>query len=157
MRPPDIAVLGGGLLGRCVAWRAAKAGASVAIYDAAGPDGERSAAWGAAGMIAPVSEAIGADPQIESIGRRSLALWPQWIGELPVPVFYRDCGTLLLWHREDEAEPRRIERVLAARGGQTCLRRISSAEIQKLDPVMGTRFQPPFISAVRRRLIIGPS
>src|ERR1700722_8520553 len=97
---PDITVVGGGLLGRCLAWRASKAGARVVLYDAASSDGEGSAAWVAAGMIAPVSEAIDAAPQIELIGRRSLTLWPQWLAELPVPVFYRHEGTLLLWHRE---------------------------------------------------------
>ena len=62
MTRPDICVVGGGLLGRCLAWRAAKAGAQVALYDAASSAGEGSAAWVAAGMIAPISEAIDAGP-----------------------------------------------------------------------------------------------
>jgi glycine oxidase len=89
---PDIAVVGGGLLGRSLAWRAAWAGARVALYDAAGSKGEDSAAWAAAGMIAPTAEAIDADVQIASMGRHSLTLWPQWLADLPVPVFYRDSG-----------------------------------------------------------------
>ena len=52
----DIAVVGGGLLGRSLAWRAARAGARVALYDAAGSKGEGSAGWAAAGMIAPTTE-----------------------------------------------------------------------------------------------------
>ena len=32
---PDIAVVGGGLLGRCLAWRASQTGARVVLYDAA--------------------------------------------------------------------------------------------------------------------------
>jgi glycine/D-amino acid oxidase-like deaminating enzyme len=40
----DISIVGGGLLGRCLAWRAAKAGARVVLYDAAGRQGEGSAA-----------------------------------------------------------------------------------------------------------------
>ena len=43
MTQPDIAVVGGGLLGRLLAWRATKAGLCVALYDAAGPTGEGSA------------------------------------------------------------------------------------------------------------------
>ena len=54
-------------------------------------------------------------PQIESMGRRSLDLWPRWLAELPVPVFYRNDGTLLLWHREDSAEAVRVEKLLALR------------------------------------------
>src|ERR1700679_2879089 len=115
MTQPDIAVVGGGLLGRCLAWRASTAGARVALYEAAGSDGEGSAAWVAAGMIAPTSEGADAGPQVESMGRRSLSLWPQWLAELPVPVFYRDSGSLLLWHREDAGEATRIQRALTLR------------------------------------------
>ena len=115
---PDLAIVGGGLLGRCLAWRASKAGARVVLYDAAGSRGEGSAAWAAAGMIAPTSEAIDAAPQIESMGRRSLSLWPQWLSELPVPVFYRGDGTLLLWHREDAGQAVRVQRALASRNAQ---------------------------------------
>jgi len=111
---PDIAVVGGGLLGRLLAWRAARHGLQVALYDAAGSQGEGSAAWAAAGMIAPAAETVDADAEIVAMGRHSLALWPQWLAELPHPVFYRDTGTLLLWHREDAGEARRFEGMLRA-------------------------------------------
>src|ERR1700730_19124067 len=97
-----------------MAWRAARAGARVALYDAAGRKGEDSAAWAAAGMIAPSAEAIDADVQIASMGRHSLTLWPQWLADLPVPVFYRDSGTILLWHREDSAEAVQAQQRLAS-------------------------------------------
>ena len=69
MTQPDIAVVGGGLLGRLLAWRATKAGLCVALYDAAGPTGQGSAAWVAAGMITPAAEAVDADPEIVAMGR----------------------------------------------------------------------------------------
>jgi glycine oxidase len=137
---PDVAVIGGGLLGRCLAWRASKAGARVALYEAAGSQGEGSAAWVAAGMIAPTSEAIDACPQIESMGKRSLSLWPQWLADLPVPVFYRTDGSLLLWHREDAGEAVRVQRVLASRGAQGDVKHIEGAELRELEPILGTRF-----------------
>jgi glycine oxidase len=137
---PDIAVVGGGLLGRCLAWRASKAGARVALYDAASSKGEGSAAWVAAGMIAPTSEAIDAGPEIESMGRRSLALWPQWLAELPVPVFYRDDGSLLLWHREDAGQAVRVQRALASRNAQGRLKHVAGAELDELEPALSTRF-----------------
>lgn len=34
MTMPDLAIVGGGLLGRCLAWRASREGARVALYDA---------------------------------------------------------------------------------------------------------------------------
>jgi glycine oxidase len=136
----DICVVGGGLLGRCLAWRASKAGARVVLYDAASSKGEGSAAWVAAGMIAPISEAIDAAAQVESLGRRSLELWPQWLAELPAPVFYRDDGTLLLWHREDSAEAVRVEKLLASRRLQGDVERIEGANLGELEPALGTRF-----------------
>ena len=140
MKRPDVAVVGGGILGRCLSWRASRAGAQVALYDAAGSRGEGSAAWVAAGMIAPTAEAIDADAQIQAMGRHSLALWPQWLAELPVPVFYRDNGTLLLWHGEDAAEALRVERVLASRHAQAHIKRVESARVDELEPVLGSRF-----------------
>jgi glycine oxidase len=137
---PDIAVVGGGLLGRCLAWRASAAGARVALYEAAGSDGEGSAAWVAAGMIAPTSEAVDAGPQIESMGTRSLSLWPQWLAELPVPVFYRHNGSLLLWHREDAGEAARVQGVLTSRHAQGHFKHVENAELGELEPALGTRF-----------------
>jgi glycine oxidase len=137
---PDIGIVGGGLLGRCVAWRASKAGARVALYDAAGSQGEGLAAWVAGGMIAPTSEAIDAGPQVEAMGRRSLSLWPQWLAELPVPVYYRDTGTVLVWHREDPGEAARVQRALASRHAQGHLKHVEGAELRELEPALGTRF-----------------
>ncbi len=135
MTRPDIAVVGGGLLGRCLAWRASRAGARVVLYDRASSRGEGSAAWVAAGMLAPTTEAMDADTQIASMGRHSLILWPRWLAELPVPVFYQENGTLLLWHREDAREAVRAQRMLASRHSQACVKRLESGR-----PALGTRF-----------------
>jgi len=138
---PDIAIVGGGLLGRLLAWRASKAGARVALYDAASSRGEGSAAWVAAGMITPSAEAVDADPEIAEMGRRSLSLWPQWLAELPESVFYRDDGTLLLWHREDAGEAHRFERLLATRVAQAHLVHVDAARLSELEPALDSRFQ----------------
>ena len=139
MTRPDLAIVGGGLLGRSLAWRAARAGARVALYDAAGRKGEDSAAWAAAGMIAPTAEAIDADVQIASMGRHSLTLWPQWLAELPIPVFYRDSGTILLWHREDSAEALRAQQKLAARLPQTGWKHLENSQLRELEPALNSR------------------
>ena len=140
MTRPDIAVVGGGLLGRCLAWRASRAGARVALYDAASSRGEDSAAWVAAGMIAPTTEAIDADSQIASMGEHSLSLWPRWLAELPLPVFYRDDGTLLLWHRENSGEAVRAQRILASRQSHASVKRLEGVQVGELEPCLGTRF-----------------
>jgi glycine oxidase len=137
---PDLAIVGGGLLGRSLAWRAARAGARVALYDAGSAQGENSAAWVAAGMIAPMTEAIDACGEIASMGMHSLSLWPRWLSELPVPVFFRDNGTLLLWHSENTQEALRAERRLPSSQTQMSIKRIGSAQIRKMEPALATRF-----------------
>jgi glycine oxidase len=137
---PDFAIVGGGLLGRCLAWRASRAGARVVLYDAASHQGENSAAWVAAGMIAPTTEAVYADPQIASMGMHSLSLWPQWLADLSLPVFYRDEGTLLLCHREHAGEAVRAQRILASRHLNAPIKHLEGAKAGELEPALGSRF-----------------
>ncbi len=140
MRRPDVAIVGGGLVGRCLAWRAARSGARVVLYDSASSRGINSAAWAAAGMIAPTTEAIDADVQIASMGNYSLRLWPQWLAELPMPVFYRNTGTILLWHGEDAGEAARAQSMLASRQAQSCVQCLETSQIAEVEPELGTRF-----------------
>jgi glycine oxidase len=137
---PDVAIVGGGLIGRCLAWRASRSGARVALYDSADSQGMNSAAWAAAGMIAPTTEAIDADAQISSMGANSLKLWPQWLAELPIPVFYRDNGTLLLWHVEDAGEAARAQSMLIPRQSQSSVRCLEGLQIADVEPELGTLF-----------------
>jgi glycine oxidase len=141
---PDIAIVGGGLLGRCLAWRASKAGARVSLYEASGSNGEGSAAWAAAGMIAPTTEALDSSPLIELMGRYSLTRWPEWLVELPVQVFYRDAGTLLLWHRENAGEAARIERIRELRLAEGHIEQIGNSELLGMESALGTRFPGAF-------------
>jgi glycine oxidase len=137
---PDIAVVGGGLAGRLLAWRAARAGSGVALYDAAGRLGEGAAAWAAAGMITPAAEAIDADAEIVAMGRRSLTIWPGWLTELSHPVFYREEGTLLFWHHNDAGEAHRFEALLRARDPEAKLWRVNGVRLGELEPALDLRF-----------------
>jgi glycine oxidase len=92
-------------------------------------------------MITPSAEAVDADPEIVAMGRRSLSLWPQWLAELPEPVFYRDDGTLLLWHREDAGEAHHFERLLARRDAQANLVHVDAAGLTQLEPALDSRFE----------------
>lgn len=140
MSRPDIAVVGGGLIGRMLAWRASRAGLDVALYDAAGRLGEGAAAWAAAGMVTPAAEAVDADAETVAMGRRSLTLWPQWLAELPHPVFYRDVGTLLFWHHNDAGEAHRFEALLRVRDAEAELQRVDRARLGELEPALNLRF-----------------
>src|SRR3954453_13574752 len=75
---PDILVIGGGLIGLSVAWRAARRGARVSVLDA-GRIG-RGASHVAAGMLAPVTEAeVGeSGARLLELSLRALEGWPDF-------------------------------------------------------------------------------
>jgi len=81
---------------------------------------------------------------------------PQWLAELPEPVFYRNDGTLLLWHREDAGEARRFERLLARRDAQARLVHVDAARLTQLEPALDSRFQQSLYLPARHRLTIEP-
>ena len=83
-----IGIAGAGLLGRLLAWRLARAGHAVHVFDAAlgpqpvfrsqAPDTgyvPTAAGFTAAGMLSPIAELDNAGPAMARLGWRSLALW----------------------------------------------------------------------------------
>ena len=141
---PDVAVVGGGLVGRLFAWRAAKAGLKTSLYDGGSSLGEASAAWAAAGMISPATEAAEASIQVGAMGRRSLELWPAWLAELPLPVFFQANGTLVLWHREEAGEAVHFEAMVGRRDAQSSIARLTADELYRMEP----RIRPGFREAL---------
>ncbi|OJA55739.1 FAD-dependent oxidoreductase [Burkholderia ubonensis] len=141
---PDFAVLGGGLVGRLIAWRLAGNGHRVALYERGGPDGEQSAAWIAAAMLAPLAEAASAERLITDLGVASLARWPQWLAELPEPVFFQHDGTLVVWHHADRAEAPLFERRVRANAPAALLDgglvTLAGAQVDAVEPALAGRF-----------------
>jgi glycine oxidase len=115
---PDVLVVGGGIVGLAIAWRARQRGLSVSVLerDATG----RGASHVAAGMLAPVAEVeFGeAGRSLLALGLRSAELWPTFASELSAvageSVGLRTTGTLVLARDEDQA--RELERQIAWRG-----------------------------------------
>jgi glycine oxidase len=104
-----IGIAGAGLLGRLLAFEAARAGHGVDVFDPApGVDARVAAGWTAAGMLSPVAELECAGREVFDLGLRSLALWPRIAAELDTPVGLRRDGSLLLAHRGDEGAARRV-------------------------------------------------
>ncbi|MDI9690499.1 FAD-dependent oxidoreductase, partial [Burkholderia cenocepacia] len=65
-------------------------------------------------MLARLAEAASAELLITELGAASLARWPQWLAELPEPVFFQHRGTLVVWHHADRAEAPLFERRVRA-------------------------------------------
>ncbi|MET8158457.1 glycine oxidase ThiO [Sphaerisporangium sp. NPDC005289] len=94
-RHADMVVVGGGIIGLSIAWRAARHGRSVVVVDPAPGSG---ASHAAAGMLAPVSEVAYTEEPLLRLGLASLARWPAFAAELSaesgVDVDHRGEGTL---------------------------------------------------------------
>ncbi|WP_158882147.1 glycine oxidase ThiO [Amycolatopsis anabasis] len=74
-----VAVIGGGVIGLSVAWRAAAAGHRVSLVD---PAPGRGASWVAGGMLAPVTEAWPGEEAALGLGEESLRRWPAFAAAL---------------------------------------------------------------------------
>lgn len=95
-------------------------------------------------MLAPVAEAASAELLITELGVASLARWPQWLAELPEPVFFQHRGTLVVWHHADRAEAPLFERRVRANapaelfdGGFVAL---AGAQVDAAEPALAGRF-----------------
>lgn len=133
---PDVAVIGAGVVGLGVAWRAAARGMRVLVCERAA-DGQAPGAASpiAAGMLAPVSEAdVGERPLLE-LGLRAAAAWPAFSAELGGDVGYRACGTLLLARGADEAAALEREQALRESLGLRAERLLPSAA-RRLEPAL---------------------
>ncbi|MGY1848316.1 MULTISPECIES: glycine oxidase ThiO [unclassified Blastococcus] len=98
-----VVVVGGGLIGLSVAWRAAQRGLPVTVVDDA-PGGGASQA--AAGMLAPVTEAAYGEEALLRLCLASLERYPAFVAEVEraggVPVGLRTQGTVVVAFDEDD-------------------------------------------------------
>ncbi|TQV85731.1 glycine oxidase ThiO [Exilibacterium tricleocarpae] len=103
-----IAIAGAGLLGRLLAWRLLRRGHAVTLFEAGALAQPAAAAHTAAGMIAPLSEAVEGGASVYEMGMAALALWPDWLRELHEQsgeaVACQHNGSLIVAHPQDSAE-----------------------------------------------------
>ena len=103
-----IGIVGAGISGRLLAWQLVAQGAKVELFDKgeilAGENNNFAAAYTAAGMLTPVSEADLAEEIIVKIGRRALSKWPALVEGLGQTVDFLQNGSLILAHAGDRAD-----------------------------------------------------
>jgi len=134
---PDVVVIGGGVIGLAIAWRAAQAGLRVTVLERGRPGGETSHV--AAGMLAPISEAGASELGLLALGLRSAATYPDFAAELAEASGrdpgYLSCGTLAVARDGDEAEA--LEREFELRRGLGLeVRRLRSSAARRLEPAL---------------------
>jgi glycine oxidase len=135
----DLLVVGGGVIGLSIAWRARERGLAVTLLERESTGGGTSRV--AAGMLAPVAEVEFGESgrRVLELGLRSAELWPQFAQELQAAtstdVGLLATGTLLLARDEDEA--RELERQIAFRDslGLTT-ERLRASEAREREPAL---------------------
>jgi glycine oxidase len=134
---PDVAIVGAGVIGLGVAWRAQERGLSTVVIDRAAPGSATSRV--AAGMIAPIAEAEPTEPGLLALARDSARRYPQFAKEVEarsgIDPGYRRFGTLLVARDDDEAAA--LERELAFRGSLGLpVRRLLPSQARSLEPAL---------------------
>ncbi|HEU4928362.1 MAG TPA: glycine oxidase ThiO [Candidatus Krumholzibacteria bacterium] len=137
-----VAVVGGGIIGMAVAWRMARAGASVTLFerDRAGAGTSRVAA----GMLAPITEAGHGtgDEAMVRFAKSSLARYPGFVAELEqdadVPVRLDTRGTLLAALDRDDRES--LQRAFEhRRASGLSVEWISGERAREIEPLLSPR------------------
>lgn len=157
---PDVLIVGGGIIGLAVAWRARRRGLSVTLCERGGLPSYAAAAHVAAGMLAPVAEADAQERPLLTLGLDSAARWGAFAAELEdasgLDVGYRDCGTLVVARDRDEAEHVDREIRLREQLGVPVARLLPSAARQlepALAPTIRAAFHAPADHAVDPRAV----
>ncbi|PXY37152.1 glycine oxidase ThiO [Prauserella sp. PE36] len=105
---PNLAIVGAGVIGLAIAWRAAASGHRVTVFD---PDPARGASWVAGGMLAPVTEAWPGEEAVLELGEESLRRWPAFARELAAEGFdpgLSYSGTIVAAFDHADAEQLRV-------------------------------------------------
>jgi glycine oxidase len=95
MMDADVIVVGGGVIGTAIAWRAAVAGRTVTLID---PGTDDKASLVAAGMLGPVSESVFGEQDLLALNLHAIDRFPAFNAELEAasgqPTGLRTEGTL---------------------------------------------------------------
>jgi len=141
-RSPDVLIIGGGVIGLAVGWRAAQRGLGVEVLERGEPGAATSAV--AAGMIAPIAEADPRERPLLELALRSARAYPAFVEELReltgLDPGYLSCGTLMVARDGDEAAVLGREREMRARLG---------LEVTPLAPSRARELEPALAPALR--------
>ena len=166
----SVAIIGGGLIGRLLAWRLASSIAevsavilndngitsnkpsvgSISVFEkgqlAPQPQDEKAAAFTAAAMISPLSELVASELEIYQLGQQSLKLWPNWLEELGSPQYFHQQGSLILAHPNDISELQQFKRdlnfKLSEQSSSNALQILNDRlQLEALEPAISTHFK----------------
>lgn len=132
----NIAILGAGLMGRMMAVALTQPHhptCQVTLFDQDNEQGQASAAYLAAAMLAPLAESVDATRKVMEMGERSLSLWPEFLQTLAAPVFFQQQGSVILSFEQDQPFLLDFQRRLK-RQDLMNVKTIKSDKIARLEP-----------------------
>lgn len=141
-----LAVVGGGVIGLSTAWRLARAGHAVTLYDPAPGSG---ASGVAAGMLAPVTEVHFGEEKLLELNLESARRYPRFIAELEaatdMPTGYHPSGTLVVARDRDD---------LAVLDRLSEFQRSLGLEVTKVRPGVCREMEPGLAPGIRGGLLV---
>ena len=159
-----VVVIGGGVIGRVIAWRAARHGLDVTLVEpdpVTEPADSRSSSTVAAGMLTPATEAVFGEEELMGLGVRSARMYDSFVAEVEadsdMSVAHHRTGTLLVaFDRDDLAVLDELHDLQRRLGIAT--ERLNSRECRRLEPhlapsVRGGVLAPEDHSVDPRRLL----
>jgi glycine oxidase len=143
----DAVIIGGGVIGLGIAWRAAERGLSVTVCD---PNVGRGASWVAAGMLAPVTEAhYGEEPLLAlnlASARRWLSFRDELVAASGVDPAVRTDGTIEVAFDDDDL--RALDVLISFRRSLgVAAERLSGRECRALEPLLHPRVRGGVLAA----------
>ena len=141
-----IGIAGAGLIGRLMAWQLLRRGHRVTLFDAGPVDGSASAAFVAAAMLAPYSEAVTSGAEMFALGRNALSGWTgllQQLGENSARrVQLNTTGSVVVAHELDRANLTHFSQKLrAVAGDDSSVRNLDRVGIVELEPELPASFR----------------
>jgi len=142
----NIGIVGAGLLGRLMAWRLAREGHSVTLFDRDNVAAEACAARVAAAMLAPYSEAVACEREIFDWGVEGLDIWPRWLEELEadtgLATSWQQRGSVVVAHPQDASHLHHFNQLLKSKLSDQMgrVQQLDQRGLQALEPALAERF-----------------
>ena len=139
--PGDVIVVGGGVIGTAIAWRAARAGQRVTLIDPGGddPKTDDKASLVAAGMLGPVSESVFGEQDLLTLNLHAIDRFPSFNAELEAAAGQatglRTEGTLAVAY--DSGDLAALDRLTAFRHSIGLkAERLDAREVRRREPFL---------------------
>ena len=141
---------GAGLMGSLLAWRLARQGRRVRVFERASASQPASAAWTAAAMIAPWAERPACHERVFQLGLRSLSSWPTLLETLEEDSGLRvpmgQTGSLVVAHPADRSELQQFRQDLERRQAfnPSAVKPLNEDQLRTLEPALNPQLLPGY-------------